>query len=85
MNTTPEKKSEFELTPKAKWVEMVRSGHEKYDTVEIQQALRRKSRLRSFRTTAGEPASNADVGLDAAAEKLMIAEKKSAGWDGRLF
>ena len=53
VNTTPEKKSEFELTPKAKWVEMVRSGHEKYDTVEIQQALRRKSRLRSFRTTAG--------------------------------
>jgi hypothetical protein len=53
VNTTPEKKSECKLTPKAKWVEMVRSGCERYDTTEIQQALRRKSHLRSFRTTAG--------------------------------
>ena len=35
VRTTPDKKSDFELTPKAKWVEMVRSGREKYDAVEI--------------------------------------------------
>jgi len=35
VDTTPDKKSNFELTPKAKWVEMVRSGREKYDAVEV--------------------------------------------------
>jgi ketosteroid isomerase-like protein len=35
VNTGPDKISNLELTPKAKWVEMVRSGREKYDAVEI--------------------------------------------------
>lgn len=35
VNTSPDKKSEFELTTKPKWVEMLRSGREKYDAVEI--------------------------------------------------
>ncbi len=35
VNTGPDKKSEFELRTKPKWVEMVRSGREKYDMVEI--------------------------------------------------
>ena len=35
VNTVPGTKPDFELTPKAKWVEMVRSGREKYDAVEI--------------------------------------------------
>jgi len=35
VNTSPDKKSEFELTDKAKWVEMIRSRREKYNSVEI--------------------------------------------------
>ena len=35
VRTTPDKKSAFELTTKPKWVEMLRSGREKYDAVEI--------------------------------------------------
>jgi ketosteroid isomerase-like protein len=35
VNTSPDKKSEFELTTKPKWVEMIRSGREKYSSVDI--------------------------------------------------
>jgi ketosteroid isomerase-like protein len=35
VNASPGKKSEFELTNKPKWVEMLRSGREKYEAVEI--------------------------------------------------
>ncbi len=35
VNTGPDKKSEFDLRTKPQWVEMVRSGREKYDRVEI--------------------------------------------------
>ena len=35
VNTNPEKKSELELTSKSKWVEMIRSGREKYSSVDI--------------------------------------------------
>jgi len=31
----PDKKSRFEVTTKSKWAEMLRSGREKYDSVEI--------------------------------------------------
>lgn len=35
VNTNPDKKSEFELTSKPKWVEMIRTRREKYSSVEI--------------------------------------------------
>jgi ketosteroid isomerase-like protein len=35
VNTNPDKKSEFEITSKPKWVEMIRSRRENYSSVEI--------------------------------------------------
>ena len=35
VNTTPGKQPQFDITTKSGWVEMVRAGREKYDSVEI--------------------------------------------------
>jgi ketosteroid isomerase-like protein len=35
VNTSPDKVSRFDFTDKSTWVELVRSSHEKYDSVEI--------------------------------------------------